>query len=406
MFAGDTGECEQTITVPATSGASAACCQIGVHKLIKQSRGRTVWTVDVLSNGDIAAGSSDGVIRIFSRDSSRHADAPALKQFEDEVSSTAINAQSVGDVKKSDLPGTEALLQPGKKEGEVRMIKTEDNKVEAHQVGLVICSQLVCVRLTRTGRPFPQWSNATGGWTKIGDVVDAVGSGRKQLYEGREWDYVFDVDIQDGVPPLKLPFNANESPYAAAQRFLLKHELPLTYIDQVVEFIDKNAGGVSLGATGGANGQYVDPFTGASRYQSNGSGGAAGSSGSSFTGDPFTGGGYGGPQLLPHRSHLNFTQANLAALKGKVEQLTTQLSSDPVRPDSACHSLPRLTWRTTQSTSEQALTADELSTLSSLVSSLEQALKGGKGKALAENEVAVAVKMLGWPYALRFPGAQ
>lgn len=38
-------------------------------------------------------------------------------------------------------------------------------------------------------------------------MVDAVGSGRKQLYEGKEYDYVFDVDIQDGVPPLKLPYN-------------------------------------------------------------------------------------------------------------------------------------------------------------------------------------------------------
>lgn len=37
--------------------------------------------------------------------------------------------------------------------------------------------------------------------------MDAVGQGRKQLYQGKEYDYVFDVDIQDGVPPLKLPYN-------------------------------------------------------------------------------------------------------------------------------------------------------------------------------------------------------
>ena len=53
-----------------------------------------------------------------------------------------------------------------------------------------------------------QWDNASG-WQKIGDVVDAVGSGRKQLYEGREYDYVFDVDVQEGAPPLKLPYNAS-----------------------------------------------------------------------------------------------------------------------------------------------------------------------------------------------------
>ena len=40
-------------------------------------------------------------------------------------------------------------------------------------------------------------------------MVDAVGSSRKQLYQGKEWDYVFDVDVQEGVPPLKLPYNAS-----------------------------------------------------------------------------------------------------------------------------------------------------------------------------------------------------
>lgn len=40
-------------------------------------------------------------------------------------------------------------------------------------------------------------------------MVDAVGSGRKQLFDGREYDYVFDVDIAEGQPPLKLPYNAS-----------------------------------------------------------------------------------------------------------------------------------------------------------------------------------------------------
>ena len=109
-------------------------------------------------------------------------------------------------------------------------------------------------------------------------MVDAVGSGRKQLYQGKEYDYVFDVDIQDGVPPLKLPYNVSgsfhfgshhwtpwahrldiENPYGAAQRFLQSNELPLTYVDEVVKFIEKNTAGVNIG-TGGED--YVDPYTG------------------------------------------------------------------------------------------------------------------------------------------------
>ena len=65
-----------------------------------------------------------------------------------------------------------------------------------------------------------QWDNVTSSWQKIGEVVDAVGSGRKQLYEGKEYDYVFDVDIQDGVPPLKLPYNATGTSAAVAYAVL------------------------------------------------------------------------------------------------------------------------------------------------------------------------------------------
>ena len=76
--------------------------------------------------------------------------------------------------------------------------------VEAHQV----CAHMGLVTV-RSPLIDCQWNSASMSWQKIGDVVDAVGSGRKQLYQGREYDYVFDVDVQEGVPPLKLPYNAN-----------------------------------------------------------------------------------------------------------------------------------------------------------------------------------------------------
>jgi hypothetical protein len=44
-------------------------------------------------------------------------------------------------------------------------------------------------------------------WSNVGKVVDAIGSDRKQLYNGKEYDYVFDIDIEDGADPLKLPYN-------------------------------------------------------------------------------------------------------------------------------------------------------------------------------------------------------
>lgn len=52
-----------------------------------------------------------------------------------------------------------------------------------------------------------QWSFATRSWQKVGEVVDAIASNRKQIYQGKEYDHVFDIDIGDGQPVLKLPFN-------------------------------------------------------------------------------------------------------------------------------------------------------------------------------------------------------
>lgn len=115
-------------------------------------------------------------------------------------------------------------------------------------------------------------------------MTDAVGSARKQLYQGQEYDYVFDVDLGGGAPILKLPYNANESSYAAAQRFLYANELPLGYIDQIADFIEQNAGGVKLGSSGNA-----DPFTGGSSYRSQPNAFAGPPASSGFSGDPFTG---------------------------------------------------------------------------------------------------------------------
>lgn len=92
-------------------------------------------------------------------------------------------SNQVGDINKDQLPDASALLAPGNKEGEVRMVRS-GAVVEAHQ-----------------------WDSAAQQWQKIGEVVDAVGQGRKQLHDGKEYDYVFDINIDDGAPNLKLPYN-------------------------------------------------------------------------------------------------------------------------------------------------------------------------------------------------------
>ena len=64
-------------------------------------------------------------------------------------------------------------------------------------------------------------------WERIGEVVggpgggggDTMGVGAK-MHGGVSYDWVFDVDVEDGAPPRKLPYNRGDNPYDVADRWL------------------------------------------------------------------------------------------------------------------------------------------------------------------------------------------
>lgn len=132
-----------------------------------------------------------------------------------------------------------------------------------------------------------EWAN--GKWNEIGDVIGAAGGTQetsgKTLYNGKEYDFVFSVDVSETEPPLKLPYNRNQDPWVVAQQFIHQNDLPQSYLEQVVDFIIKNSGGAP--AANPTSSSYQDPFTGAARYVP-GSNDAFTSSGGNV--DPFTGG--------------------------------------------------------------------------------------------------------------------
>jgi phospholipase A-2-activating protein len=131
-------------------------------------------------------------------------------------------------------------------------------------------------------------------------VVDSTGSsGRKVQYNGREYDYVFDVDIEEGKPPLKLPYNLSENPYEAATRFLGDNELPISYIDEVAKFIVTNTKGATIGQ--GAEAPSADPFGTESRYQPD------------QAAQP--------KKFLPHTEYLALTQAKWEPVAKKLKSL-------------------------------------------------------------------------------------
>uniref|UniRef100_A0A1A9VFP4 Phospholipase A-2-activating protein n=1 Tax=Glossina austeni TaxID=7395 RepID=A0A1A9VFP4_GLOAU len=224
---------------------------------------QSIWSVACLNNGDIVTGCSDGIVRVFTKDRNKFADPKLLAAYEMAIESRkAQMSEELGGIKKTDLPGPEVLLTQGTREGQTKMVRHADGSVKCYN-----------------------WT--LGKWNLVGDITGASGGTQitsgKILHEGKEYDFVFNVDISDSEPPLKLPYNRGEDPWHSAQAFIHRHNLPQAYLDQVANFIIKNS---SSNAAPAVSSSYQDPFTGGNRYVPGSSNNDIPSYRSS---DPFTG---------------------------------------------------------------------------------------------------------------------
>jgi phospholipase A-2-activating protein len=254
-----------------------------------------VWSVAVChQNGDIVTGASDKVVRVFSRSPERAADEKSQKEFEESVQASAIPQQSMGDINRTDMPGPEFLQRKsGTKEGQVQLIKEANGNVSAYQ-----------------------WSTQGNTWINVGTVVDATGTGNKVSYNGKDYDYVFDVDIEDGKPALKLPYNANENPYEAARKFIEVNKLPMTYLDEVTNFITKNTQGTAIGSQTQSQGQGSDPWGTESRYR-------PGEVNQPASTPPVS-----AHNILPQKQYLAISTGNHQMILKKIKEFNQQLLSD------------------------------------------------------------------------------
>ncbi|XP_062304996.1 phospholipase A-2-activating protein [Osmerus eperlanus] len=319
------GDCSQTIRLPAQS----------------------VWCCCILPNGDIAIGASDGIIRVFTEAEDRIASPQDLQAFEDELSKTTIDpkTEDLGDIKIEDLPGREHLDEPGNRDGQTRLIK-DGEKVEAYQ-----------------------WNQSEARWMKIGDVVGGTNqqASKRVNYEGKEYDFVFTIDINEGGPSMKLPYNVSEDPWLTAHNFLQKNDLSPMFLDQVANFIIENTKGAVVGP---AQPSSVDPFTGSGRYIPGASDGRAGFGADPFTGsgryipgsempagmpaagtDPFTGGGAytsaarrqtAANMYFPKTDGVTFDQANSVQILAKLRELNGGAPQEQKLSEEVLESLEKL----------------------------------------------------------------
>ena len=302
-------QCIQTITHPAISVWSVAACK---------------------ANGDIVTGASDRIVRVFSRDPERKATLEVVQQFQSAVKESAIPAQQIGKVNKEKLPGPDFLQnRSGTKDGQVVMIREDDGSVTAHM-----------------------WSTATNSWTSVGTVVDSAASGGKKTeYLGQDYDYVFDVDIEDGKPPLKLPYNVSQNPYDVATRFIHENELPISYLEQVAHFITQNAQGATIGQEATTSNEATVPET--------------------------------RPKVLPQKTYLSIKSANLKVISKKLQELNEKLISSGSK--------------------DVSLSPSDVDTVLSLCSQLEAGQL--KDSRVVEDGVSLLFKVAtSWPPSNRLPG--
>jgi phospholipase A-2-activating protein len=185
---------------------------------------------------------------------------------------------------------------------------------------------------------------------------------------GHEYDFVFDVDIEDGKPPLKLPYNLSQNPYDAATKFIEVNKLPISYLEQVANFITTNTQGATIGQPEPQSQGASDPWGSDNRYRP----------GETSSPAPAP------PKILPQKTYLSIVVARIPPIQKKIQELNEALISSGQK--------------------DISLNPTELTVLASLCKQLESA-DTAKAPQADPRGLELAVKLTTtWPYKDRLPG--
>jgi phospholipase A-2-activating protein len=112
---------------------------------------------------------------------------------------------------------------------------------------------------------------------------------------------------------LKLPYNLSQNPYEAATKFIQDNELPITYLDQVADFITTNTQGATVGRQPVPVDSAPDPWGSENRYRP----GETNTPTSRSIPTP--------PKVLPQKEYLDIVVARIPAMQKKITELNQVL---------------------------------------------------------------------------------
>nr|QKY88620.1 phospholipase A-2-activating protein [Tetracapsuloides bryosalmonae] len=188
---------------------------------------QTPWSLKILPNKDLVIACSDHNLYVFTSNENFTPNEEYLAKFYQALNDKAKNSLSkdvnhsknTNGIDVNSLPDLNDLQNGGTQEGQVKLIKMEDESVTAYS-----------------------WSMKNQQWDIIGTVVESPSNNdhsTKILFEGRNYDQIINVQL-DGRPNMKLPFNYSDDPYVVATNFLEKHNLPTNYLEEIIEFLNEN----------------------------------------------------------------------------------------------------------------------------------------------------------------------
>lgn len=166
---------------------------------------------------------------------------------------------------------------------------------------------------------------------------------------------------------MKLPYNLSQNPYDAATKFIEINKLPISYLEQVANFITTNTQGATIGQSESQEGPS-DPWGSDNRYR-------PGEGASPAPAQP--------PKVLPQKTYLSILVARIPPIQKKIQELNQALINDGHK--------------------DLSLNPSDLTVLASLCKHLES-IDATKTSQTDPHELELAVKMATkWPYKDRLP---
>lgn len=171
----------------------------------------SAWCACFINENLLVVGGSTGSFYIFSSESS--GDSKVSKMFEAEMVAfdEAAHASKSAEISKN-VQDEMVLRYPGERIGKTVLVKRPSGVIEAHQ-----------------------WNG--GEWQNLGEVIDPLNSAAV-----KSPDFSFKVELDDTGRSFDLQYNWGENPYTVAKNFLERNDLPIAHLDEVANFIVKNAG--------------------------------------------------------------------------------------------------------------------------------------------------------------------